>query len=140
MKKLIVALLALTVFTSCKNETETAQKPTIQLETKAETVKEEPINLVGKKLEYNYGSYIYHLHFKTEDKLHWKCVEGDEKGKEADETYATQRLNNHTFFVSWIEADGLGVSQVINLKDHTINCYLKIDKDIVPLSGTIKEL
>lgn len=42
--------------------------------------------LTGKTFEYNYGDTIYHINFKSEDTLHWHCVEGDEKGKEADET------------------------------------------------------
>lgn len=131
---LALALIVLFTVVSCKNEAEKVTKKAV------ETVMEKPINLAGKKLEYNYGDYIYHLDFKTDTTLYWKCVEGDEKGKEADETYKTQRLNNHTLFVSWVEADGLGVSQVINLKDYKINCYLKIDKEIIPLNGTIKEL
>lgn len=131
--KIALALTILFTVVSCKNGIEKTNE-------KLETNMEKPINLVGKKLEYNYGDYIYHLDFKTDTTLYWKCVEGDEKGKEADETYKTQRLNNHTLFVSWVEADGLGVSQVINLKDYKINCYLKIDKEIIPLNGTIKEL
>jgi len=98
------------------------------------------ITLVGKKVEYNYGSYMYHLNFLSENKLHWECIKGDEKGKYADETYSVQRLNNFSFLISWVEQDGLGVSQVLNLKDNTINCFLKIDKEIIPLSGSVKVL
>lgn len=97
-------------------------------------------NIEGKSLVYDYGSYAYQLDFKSSDKLHWKCIKGDEKGKEADETYSTQRLNDATFFISWVESDGLGVSQVLNLEAMTIHCYLKIDREIIPLSGSVKEL
>lgn len=134
MRHILIAIMML-AFVAC--ESEATEKENTQTK---EKMTSEVINLTGKTLEYNYGDYIYHLNFKTDDTLHWKCVEGDEKGKEADETYTTQRLNDHTLFISWVEADGLGVSQVVNLKENTINCYLKIDREIIPLSGTIREL
>ena len=140
MKK-IVTLTVITfslVLVSCNAKTE--EKHVENKETQQKEIVEKIINLQGKTLEYNYGETLYQLSFNTDKDLHWKCILGDEKGREADETYEVQRLNDHTFFISWIESDGLGVSQVINLKDYKVNCYLKIDKDIIPLSGTIKEL
>ncbi|WBX78318.1 MoaF N-terminal domain-containing protein [Tenacibaculum ovolyticum] len=131
MKNAIFAIMILIINISCENAEITQEEKSIS---------EKIISLSGKTLEYNYGNYVYELNFKSENKLHWKCVKGDEKGEEADETYSTQRLNNYTLFVSWIEQGGLGVSQVINLKENTINSFLKIDKEIIPLSGTIREL
>ncbi|MGC3978340.1 MAG: phenolic acid decarboxylase [Paludibacteraceae bacterium] len=135
MKKIILAMIVSTMIVSCKNETKK-----IETSQSAITTTEAVLSLPGKKLEYNYGKNAYEVQFKTENTLHWKCIKGDEKGRESDETYYMHRLDNHSLFVTWIEADGLGVSQVINLKDKTINCFLKIDKEVVPLSGTIREL
>ncbi len=98
------------------------------------------INLEGKTLEYNYGNTIYQVSFKSSNQLHWKCIKGDELGQEADETYFTHRLNSYSFFISWVEANDIGVSQVINLNENVVNCFLKIDKEVISLSGTIKEL
>lgn len=137
MYKTLLFSIVLMVAMSCQ-ETKTVS-PTKTTETKSASMSK-PMTLTGKKVEYNYGDYIYHLDFISEDQLRWECVEGDEKGKSDTEKYATQRLNDHTFFLSWVEADGLGVSQVLNMKDMKINCYLKIDKDIIPLSGTVKQL
>lgn len=140
MKNTIFAIMILTTIISCKNETKKIETKNTEITQMEKNSSEKIISLSGKTLEYNYGDYVYELNFKSENKLHWKCLKGDEKGKEADETYYTQRLNNYTLFISWIEQDGLGVSQVINLKDNTINCFLKIDKEIIPLNGTIREL
>ncbi len=76
----------------------------------------ENIALAGKKFKYDYGDTVYEINFKSENQLHWHCIEGEEKGRQADESYSSLRLNEHTLFVSWVEEDGLGVSQVINLK------------------------
>lgn len=137
MKNAILAIMILTSIISCKNKNETKNTETTQDEKKST---EEMVTLSGKTFEYNYGDHVYEVNFKSGDKLHWKCIKGDDKGKEADETYATQRLNNYTFFISWIEQDGLGVSQVINLNDNTVKTFLRIEKEIIPLTGTIREL
>lgn len=135
MKKILVALMVISMMVSCKNEGKNNQKLT------HESISTETTDsLAGKKLAYNYGQNGYEVQFKTANLLHWKCVKGDEKGKEADETYYAHRLDNHSLFITWIEADGLGVSQVVNLKDKTVKCFLKIDKEVIPLSGTLQEL
>ncbi|RNL92303.1 hypothetical protein ED312_03695 [Sinomicrobium pectinilyticum] len=136
MKNAIFAIIILTTVISCKNQNESKDKLT-EVE---KNTPEKIVSLSGKTFEYNYGDYVYEVNFKSENMLHWKCVKGDEKGKEADETYSEQRLNNHTLFISWVEQDGLGVSQVVNLKDNTVNTFLRIDKEIIPLTGTIREL
>jgi len=108
--------------------------------TKDAPEKSEPLTLVGKTFEYDYGTAAYRVNYKSTETLHWKAIKGEEAGKESDETYALQQLNPYTFFVSWIEADGLGVSLVLNLKEKKINAFLKIDAEIVPLSGTVTEI
>ena len=129
MKHLIKVVLLMLLLASCQDKTNT------------ETIKNESvIQLKGKVLKYDYGDDVYRLNFISENQLHWKCLKGDEKGAKANETYATQQLNDHTFFVSWIEENGLGVSQVLNLKKNTVNTFLKIDKEIITLTGTIQEL
>lgn len=95
------------------------------------------MTLSGKKLQYNYGNAVYHLDFFSDSELHWKCIEGDEQWKEDNEKYHTQQLGKDIFFVTWIEADDLWVSQVINLQKNTINCYLKADQEIIPLAWSI---
>ncbi|MGG6230484.1 phenolic acid decarboxylase [Tenacibaculum sp. SDUM215027] len=136
MKKVIFAIMILTTIISCKNQNESKGELTdIEKNTPERTV-----SFSGKSFEYNYGDYVYEVNFKSENTLHWKCVKGNEKGREADETYSKQKLNNYTLFISWVEEDGLGVSQVVNLKNNTVNTFLKIDKEIIPLTGTIHEL
>ncbi|WP_445455162.1 MoaF-related domain-containing protein [Flavobacterium sp. HNIBRBA15423] len=137
MKKAIFTIIILTTIISCKNQNNAKNIETTQQE---KTPDLEIDSLSGKTLEYNYGDNMYVVNFKSEKELHWKCIKGDEKGKEAIETYLTLRLDNHTLFISWVENDGLGVSQVINLKNNTVKTFLKIDREIIPLTATIREL
>lgn len=137
MKKAIFTIIILTTIISCKNQNNAKNIETTQ---QGKTPDLEIDSLSGKTLEYNYGDNMYVVNFKSEKELHWKCIKGDEKGKEAIETYSTLRLDNHTLFISWVENDGLGVSQVINLKNNTVKTFLKIDREIIPLTATIREL
>jgi phenolic acid decarboxylase len=136
MKKIVFAILTMSIVFSCKHQ---EKKENLSLNDGKEISSDKLVNLSGKTLEYNYGEFVYVVNFKSDKELHWKCVKGAEKGREANENYTIQRLNTNSLFVSWVEQDGLGVSQVINLKNYTVNCFLKIDKEIIPLSGTIRE-
>ncbi len=97
-------------------------------------------NLIGKKLQYDYGQNVFEITFISENKLHWKCIEGEYKGQEATENYKIQKLSKHRFFVSWVEKDGISVSQVVNLKNKNINTFMVVDKEIYTMNGTLKEL
>lgn len=118
-------LALLLSFGGCTNET---------------TDKSEPLSIVGKTFEYDYGNSAYRVEYKSASILHWKAIKGEEIGRESDETYVLQQLNLYTFFLSWIEEDGLGASVVLNLKEKKINAFLKIDAEIVSLSGIVTEI
>lgn len=109
------------------------------LDSKEEVVKETKV-LSGKKLLYDYGDLQYEITFKNDTILNWNCVFGSEKGRTADERYYTQHIDNDKLFLTWIEKDGLGVNQVVNFEKDSVFAYLRIDKQIIPLKGSVKEL
>lgn len=131
MKKfLIIFLLSLTLFSFHAHDSFGAAEK--------DTAHEEEI--IGETFQYDYGENIYVVNFLDDKSLRWECVKGDELGKQATETYIMQHLGEKRFFISWIEADGLGVSQVLDLNDKTIHSFLKIEKSIIPLSGSVDQI
>lgn len=92
---------------------------------------------VGQTYIYDYGDAKYELDCLTDSTLHWKCIEGEEKGKEETDKYKKQNLGNNSVFVTWIEADGIGVSQILNFTNGDVSSFLKIDKEIVLGNGKI---
>lgn len=98
----------------------------------------EVVQLVNKNILYDYGSTKYEVEFVSSDSLLWTCIEGEEKGKSALEKYALQQLQPNQYFVSWVEKDGLGVSQVLNLNNKQVSTFLKIDKEIISLQGKLR--
>ena len=132
MKKIMSTLLcAGLLMSSCVSKHEGKESKSVQ----EQTVK--PVILVGETLKYNYGEDVYLVSFRSKTKLHWKCLEGSEQGKEATETYKLQQIGTHRVFIAWVEADGLGVSQVLDLKTNKVYSYLKIDQELVALEGMI---
>jgi len=97
-------------------------------------------NLLGKTFQYDYGPLVYEVNFKSETELHWKQIKGEQQGKEADEKYSIHHVNPYTFFIAWIEEEGFGISQVLDVRDKVIETIVRIDKELMPLQGTIREL
>lgn len=85
---------------------------------------------VGQTYIYDYGDAKYEVKCLTDSTLHWKCIEGEELGKEETDKYYKQELEGNSVFLTWAEADGIGVSQIIDFNKNTVKLYLKIDKQI----------
>lgn len=118
MKKILLFLImTLAVFiTSCmdkkcgKNE----EKNIIQKQ-----------DIIGKRLILTYYSgMIAKVHYVSEKEVHWQTFENEIKTGEDTEEMDYYRLNDYQFFVNWIEKDGTTVSQIIDLKNHTVRVYL----------------
>lgn len=85
---------------------------------------------VGQTYVYDYGDARYEVKYLTDTTLHWECVFGEEKGRQETERYYQKILAGNSVFVTWAEADGIGVSQVIDFNKNKVQSYLLIDKKI----------
>lgn len=85
---------------------------------------------LGQTYVYDYGDARYELKCLTDSTLRWECVFGEEKGRHETDRYYQKELEGNTVFVTWAEADGIGVSQVIDFNKNTVQSYLLIDKKI----------
>lgn len=67
------------------------------------------------RFRYEYeGGVVYEVDVERDDALHWRCVEGADKGREAIEAVDRVPLRAHQHMMSWTEADGLVVAQVVD--------------------------
>ena len=85
---------------------------------------------VGQTYLYDYGDARYEVKYLTDSTLHWECVFGEEKGRQETDRYYQKELEGNSVFVTWAEADGIGVSQVIDFNKNTVQSYLLINKKI----------
>jgi MoaF C-terminal domain len=129
MKSLLTAFIALFLVSSCKPGTESGTKFTIT-----------PKELVGKTIEYQYGESIYHVTLETDTKMHWEAMAGDEKGTYEEETYIIESVDDSKIFITWGEANGIGVSQILDFEDGIVYNHLLRGRDATMGRGSIKIL
>ena len=100
----------------------------------------EPKDLIHKTIEYTYGESVYHVTIDSDSTLHWEAMAGDEKGVKENEHYIIESIHDHMMFITWGEANGIGVSQVLNFKEGVVHNHLLRGRDVSNGQGIIKIL
>lgn len=82
-----------------------------------------PEKLIGATFDIVYASEqskdTYRFDVKDDKKIAWKRIAGSDVGKGDTEDYVITQLNEETLLVTWIEADGLGLSNVLDFTKGT---------------------
>jgi hypothetical protein len=131
MKTLQILSFYLLSITACQ---EHSQDDETKLEESIETDK-----LIGKTIEYKYGKDVYLVKIDTDSTLHWWANSGAEKGKKAFEKYKSEMIDNKVF-ISWEEANGIGVSQILDFKNGIVHNHILNDRNISIGKGSIRVL
>lgn len=81
-----------------------------------------PQDLIGKTFDIEYASDhskdTYRFKMKDTKKIDWKRIKGTDVGKEGDqEDYVITQLTDEKLLVTWIEADGLGLTNVLDFTE-----------------------
>jgi len=98
-----------------------------------------PINsLVGKTVEYRYGESVYHVTFDSDSTMHWEAMAGDETGTKENETYVAEWIDSQTLFITWGEANGIGVSQLLDFEKGKVYNHLLRHRDASKGEGDIR--
>lgn len=97
-----------------------------------------PRDLVGKTIQYQYGESIYHVTLDTDTTMHWEAMAGDEKGTLENETYVLESIDESKLFITWGEANGIGVAQVLDFEKGIVYNHLLRGRDVSKGSGVIK--
>jgi hypothetical protein len=79
--------------------------------------------LVGRSAMITYPSFSVEISYLSTQKLRWKSKNSKGQLREETESISCKALNEHLFFVSWIEQDGFTVSQVIDTKKMEVNSF-----------------
>jgi hypothetical protein len=109
-----------------------------QQETKPKNIS--PKDLLGKTIEYKYGEAIYHVTFDTDSTMHWQAMADDEKGAYENETYFMESIGENRLFITWDEANGIGVAQVLDFNLGKVYNHLLNNRKLSNGYGTIRVL
>lgn len=94
--------------------------------------------LVGKTIEYRYGESVYHVTFDSDTTLHWEAVAGDETGTKENETYVAEWIDSKMLFITWGEANGIGVSQIVDFENGNVHNHLLRNRNASMGEGKIR--
>ena len=91
---------------------------------------------------YRYaGGAVYEVRADSDTALHWCCLEGDDQGREAQEIAYRAVVRPGVHFLSWVEADGLVVTQVVDFDAATVNCVLVLSGgERIVLQGCVERV
>lgn len=93
---------------------------------------------IGKTYLFDYGDTAYEITLETETDVHWKLIKGDYPGPQEDlERYYLSEVADGVVLISWVEASGLGLYNVLNLNNGTLITHAR-EGDITHINkGTI---
>ena len=130
------ALLLTTIY-SCKNETTAVSEDAAEDTT---VVSMTAKDLIGKTIEYRYGEDIYHVTLDTDSTMHWEAMAGAEKGIKENETYFMEAIDDNKMFITWDEANGIAVAQVLDFEKGIVYNHLMINRALRNGTGEISVL
>jgi hypothetical protein len=99
-----------------------------------------PKDLIGKTIEYQYGENIYHVTIDSDSLMHWEAMAGAEKGAFENETYIIEAINDGSLFITWGEANGIGVAQVLDFEKGIVYNHLLRGRAVRSEQGKIRIL
>ena len=80
-------------------------------------------DLVGKTFDITYASEhsndTYRFVVKEGNKIRWDRIAGTDVGKGDTEDFVMTQLTDTKILITWIEADGLGLSNVLDFNEGT---------------------
>jgi hypothetical protein len=79
--------------------------------------------LVGRYAKITYPSFTVEISYLSTQNLRWKSINAKGQITEETESISYQKLNDHLYFISWIEKDGFTVSQVIDTEKMEVNSF-----------------
>src|SRR5499426_430748 len=86
------------------------------------------MNFIGRKIIIRYESGLeVKAHYKSATELTWEALTGPSKGMSGNETIFSSEVAPNVFFISWLENDGISVSNVLDLNNSRMTAFLTFD-------------
>lgn len=86
------------------------------------------MNFIGKKIIIRYESGLeVKANYKGATELAWEALTGPSKGTSGDETIYSSEVAPNVFFISWLENNGVSVSNVLDLNNRRMTAFVTFD-------------
>lgn len=131
----LLIVLGASFFAACSEKPATEQVSDAAEDTSS--VAYTPADLIGKTIEVRYGEDIYHVTIDTDSTMHWEAVAGAEKGVKENETYVIESIDDTRMFITWSEANGIGVAQILDFEKGIVYNHLLKGRNVSMNRGEI---
>ncbi len=86
------------------------------------------MNFIGRKIVIRYESGLeVKAHYKSATELTWEALTGPSKGTSGNETIHASEVAPNVFFISWLENNGVSVSNVLDLNNSRMTAFVTFD-------------
>ena len=86
------------------------------------------MNFIGRKIVIRYESGLeVKAHYKSATELIWEALTGPSKGASGIETIYTSEVAPGVFFISWLENNGVSVSNVLDLNNSRVTAFMTFE-------------
>ena len=92
-------------------------------------------DLIGKTVTFEYSNETYRIEVLSDSQLKWTRTNGDPVGASDIEAYVFSALAPELVMFTWIEADGLGLSNTLRFSDMKLVTHASIGRDVFENAG-----
>ena len=94
--------------------------------------------VIGKRFQFVYSDETYRIEILSHEKIRWTRIEGDDVGQGDEESYAYSALADGLVMLSWVEADMLGLSNVLDFVNATVTTHAKVGREVHENPGGLR--
>ncbi len=94
-------------------------------------------DIIGMSFRFIYADESCLIEILSTDSFRWSRTAGKNTGQSDSEQYVFSSLADDMFMLTWIEADGPGLSNVLELTDNTLIADANIGRDVFTNSGKL---
>ena len=93
--------------------------------------------LLDTTLRFEYANETYRIEILSKTEIRWTREVGDPIGQGDTERYVYSRLSENLVMLTWIEADGLGLSNVLDFSEKTVITHANMGRDVFENPGKL---
>ena len=94
--------------------------------------------LIGRSLRFTYSDETYLIEVLNEAQIKWTRTVGASVGQGDTEAYVYSKLSASIGVITWIEADGLGLSNALNFAEKSVTTHANMGREVFENRGDLE--
>ena len=94
-------------------------------------------DLVGKEFGFEYTSETYVIQVMDGETLNWTQSKGPNQGNGDTERYNLSNASDTLMMISWVEVDGLGLTNLLDMGNMTLTTHASMGRDVFVNRGKL---